>query len=199
MQKKHLIQKLRGFGFSEEILGAFEKVDRSGFVPLESKEQAYADVALSIGHGQTISQPYTIAFMIGLLEVNDNQKILEIGSGSGYVLALLSKLSPNGKIFGIERIKELAESSRKNLQKYKNIEVVHGQGEKGLKEKGKFDRILVSASCEDTPQNLLKQLKFKGILVAPVQNSIVAIKKESGENKVWEFPGFVFVPLISGG
>jgi protein-L-isoaspartate(D-aspartate) O-methyltransferase len=196
MKKEDMIRNLKKQKFSENILEAFEKTDRSNFVPPEFKEKAYLDAPIPIGHGQTISQPYTIAFMLTLLDVKDNMRILEIGSGSGYVLALLSHLNPNGKIFGIERIKWLAEESKARLKEYKNIKVICGQGEKGLKEKGPFDRIIVSARTDELPQKLIQQLKMKGYLVTPVKNSIIVVKKESGENTITEHPGFVFVPLI---
>jgi len=196
MDKKELLEKLREEKFSGKIIQAFEKVRREEFVPKGGEKYAYRDIPLYIGYGATISQPYTIAFMLDLLKVKDKQKILEIGSGSGYVLALLSELSPDGKIFGIERIKELADSSKEKLKKYKNIEVIHGNGFKGLEKEALFDRILVSASAEEIPYNLINQLKEKGILVTPVRSSILRIVKEKKENKIEEYPGFAFVPLI---
>ena len=196
MNKKELIESLRNHGFSERIIRAFERVDRENFIPEKEKKYAYEDTALPIGYMQTISQPYTIAFMLDLFELKDKQKILEVGSGSGYVLALLSQLSPQGKIFGIERIKELAENSRKKLKKYRNIKIIHGSGFRGVKEEAPFDRILVSASAESIPKNLINQLKNNGILVIPVRDSILKIQKTKEGNKVEEHHGFRFVPLI---
>jgi len=196
MNKKELIESLRYHGFSEKIIRAFEKIKREEFLPEKEKKYAYEDTALPIGYMQTISQPYTIAFMLDLLELKDEQKILEVGSGSGYVLALISKISKNSEIFGIERIKELAENSRTKLEKYRNIKIIYGGGFKGLKEEAPFDRILVSASAEEIPEALIKQLKYNGVLVSPVGGSILKIKKTKKENKIEEYPGFVFVPLI---
>ncbi len=215
MKKEELIRSLRSQKFPEKIIKAFEKVERKNFIPEEEKSAAYEDIPLPIGFGQTISQPYTIAFMLTLLEVKNklrtlkNQrflapqkqevfKVLEVGSGSGYVLALLSELCPNGKIFGIERIKELVDMSKKILheEKIKNAKVIYGDGSKGLKEEAPFDRILVSASSNELPQKLIEQLKVNGILVTPVRDSIVVVKKETNENKIKEYPGFRFVPLI---
>ncbi|MDP2926333.1 MAG: protein-L-isoaspartate(D-aspartate) O-methyltransferase [Nanoarchaeota archaeon] len=195
MDKKQLLEELKSEGFSEDIIKAFEQVKREDFVPENLKEFSYIDEPLSIGKGQTISQPYTIAFMLNLLELKDNLKILEIGSGSGYVLALINELSKNSKIYGIERIKELAEISREVL-KNKNTEIVHGDGSKGLKQHALYDRILVSAAADKIPKKLLEQLNYNGILVIPVRNSIISIKKLYRENKIKEYPGFVFVPLI---
>jgi protein-L-isoaspartate(D-aspartate) O-methyltransferase len=198
MKKEELIRHLKNQKFPKKIIKAFEKVEREDFIPKKEKLSAYEDIPLPIGFGQTISQPYTIAFMLTLLNIKDRQIILEVGSGSGYVLALLSKLCPSGKIFGIERIKELAERSKKVLDKMKikNIQTLNADGSRGLKKQAPFDRILVSASSNELPQNLINQLKVNGILVAPVRNSIVMVKKQSNENKITEYPGFVFVPLI---
>jgi protein-L-isoaspartate(D-aspartate) O-methyltransferase len=198
MRKEELIRSLRERKFSPRIVRAFELVDRQKFVPGESAEESYEDVALSIGHEQTISQPYTIAYMLTLLEVDDNQKILEVGSGSGYVLDLLSRINPNGKIFGVERIKYLASRSTRLLIDRKNVKVIHGDGTKGLEIEAPFDRILVSGEFRYLPQNLLDQLKFKGILVSPVDGSLVVVKKESGMNRVNRHPGFSFVPIVEG-
>jgi len=196
MKKEELIKSLKNKKFPEKIIQAFKEVDRSKFIPKEEKLIAYEDIALGIGYGQTISQPYTIAFMLTLLEVKDKQNILEIGSGSGYVLELLSKLNPHGRIFGIERIKRLAESSKEKLSNYKNIKVIYDNGSKGLKSEAPFDRILVSAAASEIPVKLIEQLVVGGILVAPVKDSIVVIKKNRKKNQIKEFHGFRFVPLI---
>ena len=197
MKKEELIRSLKDYKFPKKIIQALKKVDRSKFIPKSERELAYEDTALPIGYGQTISQPYTIAFMLTQLNIEKrNSKILEIGSGSGYVLALLSKLCPKGKIFGVERIKNLAESSREKLKDYKNIKVIYGDGSKGLKSESPFDRILISASSKELPQKLINQLKINGILVTPVKNSIVVVKKSVKKNHTKEFHGFQFVPLI---
>lgn len=197
MKKEFLLNSLRQRGFSKKIVGAFEKVDRSEFVPSAYFQESYLDKPLPIGHEQTISQPYTIAFMLELLQIKDRQKILEVGSGSGYVLALLSELNSNGKVFGAERIKELVEDSREKLKRYKNIKVIHSDGSRGLGAEALFDRILVSASAKEIPQKLVEQLKVGGVLVVPVKQSIIKIQKLiKNKNKIEEFPGFVFVPLI---
>jgi protein-L-isoaspartate(D-aspartate) O-methyltransferase len=177
-------------------LDAFKKIERKKFISKEFHMHAYEDSPLPIGAGQTISQPHTIAFMLDLLELKDNQKILEVGSGSGYVLALISKISKNSQIYGIERIKGLADKSKRALKNEKNIEIIHGDGSRGLPKASPLDRILTSAAADELPQKLIKQLKIGGILVAPVRNSIVYLKKTKTKNKILEFPGFRFVPLI---
>lgn len=202
MNKEELIRYLKKQKFPEHIVEAFENVSREDFVPEESKKQSYEDVPLPIGQGQTISQPYTIAFMLMMLEIpksKENQRILEVGSGSGYVLALLNQLNPEGDIYGIERIKELAEKSKEVLSKEikkGEIEIINKNGSEGLPEKSPFSRILVSARCKTIPQKLVNQLKYNGVLVAPVGNSVVVVKKKSGENEINEYPGFSFVPLV---
>lgn len=196
MKKSDLTRSLENQKFPPKIIKAFEKTDRSRFVSLEQKAASHEDVALPIGHGQTISQPYTIAFMLMILETDENQKILEVGSGSGYALELLSNLNPHGKIFGIERIKELANLSKKKLKKIKNVKIAHGESLQEFETEAPFDRILVSAAAKKIPQKLLKQLKFGGVMVVPVENSILVIKKMSGQNKIQEYKGFSFVPLI---
>jgi len=196
MNKKDLICKLKQHKFSDKIIEAFKKVDREDFIPHELKKQAYEDIPLPIGYNQTISQPYTIAFMLNLLDLKDKQKILEVGSGSGYVLALLAELSRGSKIFGVERIKELAKSSKIRLANYKNAKVIYGNGVKGLEREAPFDRILVSAASNKIPQDLINQLKIEGIMVIPVGSSILRIKKKAEKLEIKEYPGFVFVPLI---
>jgi len=198
MKKGQLIESLKKAGFSEKIVSAFRKVRREDFVPENYKEFAYVDEPLPIGWGQTISQPYTIAFMLDLLELKDNLKILEVGSGSGYVLALINQISANSEIYGIERIRELADNSQRVLRGEKRIKVIHGNGSKGLKEEAPFDRILVSASSDKIPEELLKQLGKDGILVCVVKNSIIRIKRTLKGDDIEEYPGFGFVKLICG-
>lgn len=196
MQKEYLIKSLRKKGFSENIVDAFEKIDREKFVPEYEKASAYEDNPLPIGYEQTISQPYTISFMLSHLKLKNRQKILEVGSGSGYVLELINHISKNSKIFGIERIKELVKSSREKLNNYKNIKIIHRDGSKGLEDESPFDRILVSACSKDIPEKLVNQLKLNGILVASVKNSIIVLQRKNLENKIKEYHGFRFVPLI---
>lgn len=196
MERKDLIKNLERNNFPKKIIKAFAKIKREKFVPDNIKYLAYEDVALPLLEGATISQPYTIAFMLNLLQLEENQKILEIGSGSGYVLALISSIIKKGKIYGIEIIKSLAEKSKKDLRKDKKIIIINQDGSKGLPEKSPFDRILISAATQEIPNHLLEQLKNGGILVAPVKNSIFKIKKQDSKLTKKEFPGFVFVPLI---
>lgn len=204
MNKSELLSRLKAMGFSKKILDAFSKVKRENFVPEKLGKEVYEDTALPIGYGQTISQPYTIAIMLSELELKKSQKVLEIGSGSGYVLALMSEIVGNkGKVFGIERIKELALKSKEVLSDYKNVKVYKKNGSEGLSEKAPFDRILVSAACREIPEKLLNQLKNRGILLTPkgprFEQALVVIQRQGEEFKTLrKIPGFIFVPFVEG-
>ncbi|MFH1412954.1 MAG: protein-L-isoaspartate O-methyltransferase [bacterium] len=192
MNKEQLLNKLLKYSFDNKIINAFDIVKRESFVTDKYRDMAYEDTALPLCNGQTISQPYTIAFMLNLLELKNEQKILEVGSGSGYVLALISKIV-KAEIYGTERIKELAEQSRINLNN--NIKIIHTPDSLGLPGY-LFDRILVSAAANKLPDELIKQLADNGILVIPIQDSIVKVEKKKTKIIKQEFYGFSFVPLI---
>lgn len=200
--KQILLQSLKQKKFSKEILEAFSEVERKDFIPKDLRARAYEDIALPIGKNQTISQPYTISVMLSLAELKKGEKVLEIGSGCGYVLALLSRIvGSKGKVFGIEIIKELFELSKKNLRKYNNIEVYNRNGFFGLKEKSGFDKILISAAIEKIPKSLIEQLKNNGIIVSPIGDgygqSIISFKKTKNKLKIKkQVPGFIFVPFV---
>lgn len=195
MKKKELIELLRKENFPEQTVQAFKKVNREKFIPIEFREYAYEDIALPLDFfGATISQPSTIAFMLSLLELKGEENVLEIGSGSGYVLELLTQLT-KGKIYGVEIISDLVEKSRENLEGRENVLIVEGDGSGGLLEYSPFDRILISAAFSDVPRKLMGQLREGGILVVPVKNSIFQIKKMNGKIQSREFKGFLFVPI----
>jgi len=190
---------------SKPIIDAFLKVRREEFFLENMKNLSYIDSAFPIGYGQTISQPSTIAAMLELLDAKPSQKVLEVGAGSGYVLALLSEIvGKNGRVIGIERVPELAKRANHTLKNlgYKNIDVVLSDGSKGLKNEAPFDRILVSAACPKVPDELIKQLAPGGRIVAPVgsrwmQQMQVIEKDLQGNTKSFFAPGyFVFVPLV---
>lgn len=198
MLKDELLSILSQKGYSERVIKAFEKVKREEFAPEILASYAYEDIPLPIWTGATISQPSTIAFMLDLLDARQGQNILELGSGSGYVLALLSEIIKDGKISGVEINKKLALNSRKTLSKNSIIQVVIRSGSSGLPESAPYDRILVSFSCHDRyfPALLVDQLKDPGILVVPIKQSIFQFKKENGKVSSQEFPGFAFVPMV---
>ena len=200
MNKSQLLQSLKQKGFSDKILNAFSNVKRENFIPKQLKDMAYEDNALPIGNGQTISQPYTIAIILQMLNLKPRQKVLEIGSGCGYVLALISEITKS-KVYGIEIIKELAEKSKQNLKDYPDISVYNRNGTEGLKEYAPFSRILISAAIKEIPKTILNQLEDKGILVAPVdsdhsQDLIAIQRKNNSFIEKQRIHGFVFVPFV---
>lgn len=202
---KQLIKELirEGYLKTPEIIDAFYKVNRTDFVAGCFKKEAYVNEPLPIGCGQTISQPLTVAFMLELLKPKKGEKILDVGSGSGWQSSMLAYIvGEKGKIVAIERIPELSEFGRKNSRKYNfnNLKFIIGDGSVGFEEQAPYDKIIVAASAPGRiPEELKNQLKIGGRLVIPVGNSIWLTVK-NGENAYEEkkFPGFSFVPLIEG-
>ena len=182
------------------IIDAFRTIDRKYFVPESYIDETYIDAPLPIGNYQTISQPSTVAFMLEKLDPKDGNKVLDIGSGSGWTTALLCYIvGDKGSVTGVERIESLVEQGKNNLSKFRFNSHCHIEraGDKLGIPGEKFDRILVSASADDTPEELFRQLKIGGILVIPIRESIFKFTKISEtEIKKEEFYGFVFVPLI---
>jgi protein-L-isoaspartate(D-aspartate) O-methyltransferase len=188
---------------SKNIEDALRKFKREFFIPPSMKHLAYRDFPISIGFNQTISQPSTVVAMTEALEVEKGQKILEIGTGSGWQASILSYLvSEKGFVYSIEIIEELAEFAKKNLKKLgiKNVEVVEKDGSEGLKEKAPFDRIIVTAACPDIPKTLIDQLRDGGIMVIPVGNlylqDMLVVKKMKGKVEKKSIGSFMFVPLV---
>lgn len=202
MNKKELIFFLTRNNIlkTKSIIQAFEKIDRKDFILKKYTNEAYNDYPLDIGSNQTISQPSTVAFMLELLSPKKGDKILDVGSGSGWTTALLGYIvGSEGKVCGIELIPDLVLFGRANLEKYdfKNTKIYQATKDLGLKDKGPFDKILVSASARDVPEELIKQLKVGGTMVIPIQDSIFRLFKKSRKKIEKEkIPGFVFVPLI---
>ena len=207
MNLKGLINNLIESSYlkTPRIIEAFKRIDRADFVPENLREQAYVDAPLPIGGGQTISQPLTVAFMLELLEPDQGDMILDVGSGSGWTTALLAEIvGEKGKVFAIERVPELCEFGKKNVAKHNfiasgRVEMVCGDGTKGWSDKNIiFDKILAGASGEKLPEAWKKQLKIGGRIVVPLEHSIwLFIKKGENDFEEVEYPGFVFVPLIS--
>jgi len=185
---------------TEGIIEAFRKIKRIDFLPVDKRDFAELNTAIPIGHKATISQPLVVAFMLELLQPEKGEKILDIGSGSGWTTALLAEIvGEKGKVIGLEIIPELVAFGKNNILKYNftNIEIKLGNGRKGDKENSPFDKILVSAETEGLLPSWRKQLKEKGKIVASINNTICLFKKEKGEKiTVEEHKGFTFVPLI---
>ena len=193
--------QLRRRGISnEKILSVMAMTPRHEFVPEISRSLSYGDFAIPIKGSQTISQPYIVAKMLELLDPHSDEKILEVGSGSGYVTALLSRMSM--KVIGVEKVPELVETSRKTLKKLgiKNAGIVEGDGSLGQVHYQTYDKIIVSAACPEIPQELLDQLKNGGILVAPVgsrmQQKLVKITKKGPKTEKEEHDSCAFLPLL---
>lgn len=186
--------------YSPNLIKAFQRCNRIFFVPEELKSEAYGDYPLSIGMGQTISQPTTVAIMLELLRPVAGNRVLDIGSGSGWTTALLAcAVEPNGFVEGVERVPSLLEYGTKSLCKagIVNASIEFADPYVLGKPGHLYDRILVSASADDIPRLLLDQLKNGGTLVIPIQNSIYHISKAyNGKITLHEIPGFRFVPLI---
>jgi protein-L-isoaspartate(D-aspartate) O-methyltransferase len=201
-----LVDELISEGYlkTDRIVDAFQKIDRAQFLPEDLRSQAETNIPLPIGYSQTISQPLTVAFMLELLDPKPAQVIMDVGSGSGWTTALLSRIvGEQGKIIAIERIPELCETGRKNADKFhfvkENIAEFYCQdGTRGFLRHAPYDRILVSAMAKEVPEELKEQLKIGGKMVIPVGNSLWLIEKKSTKSfDEEEFPGFSFVPLIS--
>ncbi len=197
-----LIQE--GWLKTPRIIKAFKKIKRVDFLPDEMKDLAELNEALPTGSGQTISQPLVVAFMLELLTPEEGEKILDIGSGSGWTSALLGEIvGKNGKVIAIEVIPELKEFGEKNAQKYNFtekgiVEFICADGSKGYEKEAPFDKILVSATALKLHEAWKEQLKIGGRIVVPIDNSIyLFIKKSETIFDQIEYPGFVFVPLIA--
>lgn len=185
---------------SKPIIKAFESIDRKNFVPKAYQQEAYGDYPLEIGDGQTISQPTTVAIMLELLEPNPGQRIMDIGSGSGWLTALLGHITGgSGTVHGTEVRRDLAMLGRSNLKKtgLDNTHIHYTPTTLGWPADAPYDRIVVSAATSDVPKELLNQLKSPGIMVIPIEKNLVKISKEpSGRLSTQEHYGFAFVPLL---
>lgn len=192
---------LRGRGISDpRVLMAMSEVPREKFVPEALRDEAYDDRALPIGFHQTISQPFTVAFMLEALGLRSSDKVLEIGTGSGYAAAVLSQLVTT--VHSVERIPELAQAAQRRLQRlgYRNVHVHVGDGSLGLPEHEPFDAIVVTAAAEVLPPPFAKQLVDGGRLVLPLgdaySQSLYRFTKVGEQLVSEDLGGFVFVPLI---
>jgi protein-L-isoaspartate(D-aspartate) O-methyltransferase len=203
MKKLANFLKEKGFLKNRSIHNAFSKIDRADFVPELFREHAYKDTPISIGYGQTISQPQVVAFMIEILKPREGQKILDIGFGSGWSVALLAEIVKEGKVIGIEKIPEVYSFGKHNIGKYnflkkKVVKLFLKDGKNGEKAEGPYDRILISAADKNKKiiRRLSSQLKEGGRIVLPINSSIFLFVKKEGKFKFKEYPGFIFVPLI---
>ncbi len=199
-----LIKTIKDYGFltNEKVESAFRTIPRHEFVVPSELARAYYNEPLSIMNNQTISQPGVVSRMTEWLDVQDGQKILEIGTGSGWQTAILSYMVGNGTVYSIERIPELVNFARENLEKLgiDNVHVILGDGSLGYPEKSPYDRIIITAACTEIPLPLLEQLDENGLIIAPVgdlSQSMILLKKISGEIvKIKNESNYIFVPLL---
>lgn len=192
----------KGYLKTPEIIDAFKSIKRADFLPKNIAHLSELDEALPIGENQTISQPLTVAFMLELLSPEKGNKILDIGSGSGWTTALLSHIvGERGKVFALEVIPELSEFGKNNVSKYNFIKkgiasFLISDGKEGYRKEAPYDRILCSASSGEIPLALKEQMKIGGKMVIPAGFSIAFLEKEEiNKFREEEYPGFAFVPL----
>jgi protein-L-isoaspartate(D-aspartate) O-methyltransferase len=199
-----LLLELRHNGIGDaRVLGAIERTPREIFVPEQFQDQAYENVALPIGHGQTISQPYVVALMTEKLELSGREKVLEVGTGSGYQAAILSRLAR--RVFTIERHHELVRAAERRFRSLglATIVTLFSDGAKGWPEQAPFDRIIVTAAAPLVPEALLDQLAPGGIIIMPVgaeyhDQSLVRLSRSGAGYDAEEICPVRFVPLVGG-
>ena len=188
---------------NERVLAAMGKVPREEFVPLELRTETYEDGPLPIGHGQTISQPYIVAFMTERLRAKPSDRVLEIGTGSGYQAAILAELVSD--VYTIEIVQPLAKTAEATLQRlgYKNVHIKMGDGYKGWPEEAPFDAIIVTCAPDKVPQPLVDQLKEDGRMVIPVgerfAQELYLLEKKNGQLKESVTLPVRFVPMLRSG
>ena len=185
----------------DRVMAAMRRVPRHDFVPIEMRPFAYADGPLPIGCGKTVSQPFMVALMTDLLELGEDERVLEIGTGLGYHAAVMAELAR--EVYSVEIIEELAEQARRRLEEggYKNIRFRIGDGGQGWPDHGPYDKILVAAACELIPPPLLAQLKPGGRMVIPsgledAQQLLLVDKDGGGRITTQEIIPVLFAPLV---
>lgn len=196
--------KMRGYVTSKAVEDAMRRVPREEFLPAELREEAYVDSPLPIGEGQTISAPHMVAIMAENLDLKPGQKILEVGTGSGYHAAVCAEIiAPDGHIYSIERIASLASFAEDNLRRTgyaKLVTVILGDGSKGLPDHAPYDRIFVAAGAPDVPSPLTAQLASGGKLLVPVgtrwYQDLIRVTRKGAKLEKENLGGCVFVPLL---
>jgi len=202
--RKKLTDGIRNKGISDErILEAINKIPRHFFLDSAFDDVAYEDRAFPIGEGQTISQPYTVAYQTFLLQIKTFEKVLEIGTGSAYQACVLAELG--AQVYTIERQKKLFDLNKTflHLKKYPNIKFFYGDGYEGLPTYAPFDKVIITAAAPEIPPKLIAQLKVGGMMVIPfgageVQQMKRVTKLERGVIKEEVFDNFSFVPMVEG-
>lgn len=202
--RKKLVQLIQSKGITDErVLDAILEVPRHFFLDSAFDEKAYEDKAFPIGEGQTISQPYTVAYQSQLLEIKPFHKVLEIGTGSAYQAVVLAEMG--AQVYTVERQKKLFETNKsfEFLKKYKSIKFFYGDGYLGLPTYAPFDRVIITAAAPLIPPKLIEQLKPGGMMVIPLgagglQQMMRITKQDNGALKEEVFDHFSFVPMLGG-
>ncbi|HEY3992351.1 MAG TPA: protein-L-isoaspartate(D-aspartate) O-methyltransferase [Ktedonobacteraceae bacterium] len=200
-KRRELIASLRGAGVSDErVLDALARTPRELFVDASLHSAAYEDRALAIDQGQSISQPYIVALMTQALQLHGSERVLEIGTGSGYQTAILAQLAAH--VYSLERLPQLACQAALRLQKLgiSNVSIYVGDGSLGRPEQAPYDRILVTAASPTVPARLVLQLVHNGILVVPVgvrdHQELLSVRRTLGQPEIHNLGGCLFVPLV---
>jgi protein-L-isoaspartate(D-aspartate) O-methyltransferase len=195
---KWIEKQLRRRGIRDErVLAAMARVPREAFVPSGARRHAYADAALSLSHGQTISQPYIVALICQSLELHGGERVLDVGTGSGYQAAVLSELAD--EVVSVERIPELAAQARRNLEAAGyDVDLRVGDGSLGVADRAPYDAIAVAATSPGVPEPLYEQLAPGGRLVLPLDESLVALTKTAAGRRARFLSPARFVPLVTG-
>lgn len=201
LRKKMVDEQLLPRGIKDQrVIKAFYKVERHRFIPEDSRDSAYEDFPVPIGEGQTISQPYIVALMTEYLGLKGDEKVLEIGTGSGYQTAILAELAK--EVYSVERFETLAKNSERLLKElgYANFKIKVGDGSLGWPEEAPFDRVIITAASPCLPQPLVEQLKDNGRMVLPLGESfsqaLTMVEKQKNGFKSTQICGCVFVPLV---
>ena len=201
--RRRLLERLRNEVNAPDVIDAMERVPREAFVPEASAHQAYEDIPLPIGEGQTVSQPYIVAVMVNALELKRTDRVLEIGTGSGYQAAVLAEIA--AEVVTVERIESLAEHAVKRLETlgYSNVQVHLSGRELGWPDTGHYDAVIVAAGAPKLPRELIRQLRVGGRLVVPVgsreSQELMKVTRIQDGFSVSTFGSCRFVPLIGEG
>jgi protein-L-isoaspartate(D-aspartate) O-methyltransferase len=205
VDKKALIQRLQKIGYlqSKPVVEAIRAIPREQFISKEQQVQTYTDIPLPIGHGQTISAPHMVAMMAEALQLEPNHTVLEIGTGTGYHAAVVSRIIYKAHIYSIERIPELALEARRNFKALEidNVTVIIGDGSQGLPEYAPYDRIYATCATLSVPKALIEQLTPNGKLLLPLgqrMSRLILIEKNHGLHRT-DLGGCAFVPMVSDG